>query len=311
MTERSAPLLVVLLALAVLAPPAVAHLNHLAADTQMSPDGVVYVESASAAGDAWLVLHDRNGTPVGHTRLDASDGTATDVPVTVTPRAWAGTAGGRTVLVDLYLDDGDGTFDAGSDARLSRTGLFDPATITVGRGKRAYVGVSDEQPQATSGTVEIRRVAIPAAGHLVLRDAPGGGPDTVVGHTALRAGEHRGVAVRLNRTFLRSSGDTVRLWASLAVDDGDGAFDRGDSRVRAGDDPVRTTFRIEKRPETPDTTRSGASTRSGAATSSSPESGPASPADPTVGTPGPVSPFTVGAVVCGLAVGVYFAVSRQ
>jgi len=258
--DRRLALFVVSLAcVAALAVPAAAHINHVTAAPQGSPDGVVYVGSVSVVDrgpDAWVALH-AGGEPVGHAPIDPAEVPLYDVPVELYPGAWANTSGSRTLRVELYLDDGDDRFEPAEDERVSRGGLFEPATLAVRRAEaRAYLGAATLGPQRTGGMIEVRKAVLPEPGHLVVRNASAGGGapgdrGAVVGHRALPAGTHEGVEVHLNRTFLASQSGSFFLRATLYVDDGDGGFDDGDRPIVVGNTTVGSTLRLRKVEGTP------------------------------------------------------------
>jgi PGF-CTERM protein len=239
-------------ALAAVPLPVSAHVNDVRADPQLSADGTVTVETAYVAGDAWLALYadddGSRGELIGTERLSGA-GFRTDYAATIDDDAWSDWSAGeaRRVHVALHNDKGSSGFDREEDNVLTFFGREAATTFTLERGPTAYVGTRAFSPQATDDpTVRVRSVTLPADGHLVVRNvtAPGTDNETAaepVGATALDAGSHANVTVRLNESYYERLGPRPRVAFTLYADDGDGRFGAGDDPVRAGEDSV-TTF---------------------------------------------------------------------
>jgi hypothetical protein len=225
--------------------PAIAHVNHVEADAQLSPDGTVVVESAYVAGDGYLtVQRDDDGDPgevLGHRPLSGGSGFQTELNVSVDESAWRNWTGATTVHLVLRTDDGDGEFDPSDDDVLQAFGRPTEAVVTLERGNRGAVSARSFSPLRTEGgAVPVRYAALPTSGHLVVENASDG---RAVGSVALDAGVHRDVAVPLDGIGDREENLPVR--AVLYRDDGDGTFTGDEEVVVAGDEPVATRFTVE------------------------------------------------------------------
>jgi hypothetical protein len=239
-------------ALATVPLPVSAHVNDIRTDPQVSADGTVTVETAYVAGDAWLAVYadddgDR-GEVIATKRLSGA-GFRTDLGVTIDSDAWSDWSEGdaRRVHVALHNDEGSSGFDREEDNVLTFFGREATDTFTLERGPAAYVGARAFSPQATDDpTVQVRSATLPTDGHLVVRNvtAPGTDNETAaepVGATALDAGSHENVTVRLDESYYEELGPRPRVAFTLYADDGDGQFGAGDDPIRAGEAGV-TTF---------------------------------------------------------------------
>lgn len=255
--------LVAAVVLSALAVPVLAHGNHATADSQVSADGTVVVESAFASTDAFLVAHRVTddgdlGEPVGHTDFPVAQGFAHDVAVPIDDAAWADWQT-QEVWVVLHRNDGDDAFDPDEDPALSFVGALAGDRLTLAKGPAAYVGASGRgERRVSDGVVTVPQARLGADGSdgsdgadgangtdgfLVVRARTDGDPGRVVGHTALSPGTHTDVEVALDESFLAAANESFGLYAELYRDDGDGSFDpAADALVRAGDEPVRTGF---------------------------------------------------------------------
>jgi len=225
--------------------PAVAHVNHVSADAQLSPDGTIVVESAYIADDGYLtVQRDDGGAPgeiVGYRALDGGVGFRTEVEVAVDEEAWRDWSGPTTIHLVLRTDDGDGEFNPEDDGIIQGFGQPAEDIVTLGKGDRAAVSARSFSPLRTeNGAVTLRYAALPATGHLVVENASDG---STVGSVALDAGVHRNVSVPLDGMGDREENLPVR--AVLYRDDGDGTFTGDEAPVTVGDDPVATGFTVE------------------------------------------------------------------
>lgn len=232
--------------------PVSAHSNDVNADSQLSTDGTVVVETVFILDEGWLVLHADDGgemgAAIGHTAVDNEEGLQTDVPVRMDRDAWNETDGSRVVHVALHSDDGDGQFDPNDDPVLSTFGHAATERITVERNDRAGVVLAQAFSPATveTNTVTIRNVTLPARGHIVIRNDTEAGPGSVVGSRSLATGAHTNVSVDIDQEFYHARSETFTLVAVAYRDDGDGTFDDADTPVRAGDDLVLTAFGVRK-----------------------------------------------------------------
>lgn len=225
--------------------PAVAHVNHVSADAQLSPDGTVVVESAYIADDGYLTIQrDDGGAPgeiIGHRPLDGGAGFRTELEVAVDEGAWSSWDGPTTVHLVLRTDDGDGEFNPEDDAIIQGFGQPAEDVVTLGKGDRAAVSTRGFSPARTeNGSVTVRYAALPTDGHLVVENASDGDP---MGSVALDAGVHRNVSVALEG--MGDGEESVPVRAVLYRDDGDGAFSGDEQPVTVGDEPVATSFAVE------------------------------------------------------------------
>lgn len=246
--------LAVVLALAgatLFAGPAGAHTNHVAADAQVVADGTVVVESVFAADDAWLAIRaDDGGEPgavLGARQVDGDAGFRTDVGVALAD-GWADGAP-STAWAVLHTTDGDGEFDPADDEPIESFGSLAGERFALEPGDRPGVVTAEQfSPQAArDGTVTVRRVSLPADGHLAIH-ADDDGPGSVVGNRSLSAGTHRNVSVAVAPSALAGE-DATALWAVVHTDDRDGALDDGDEPLRVGDGVVGTRFAATGGPE--------------------------------------------------------------
>lgn len=225
--------------------PAVAHVNHVSADAQLSPDGTVVVESAYIAEDGYLAIQrDDGGDPgeiIGYRSLDGGAGFRTEVEVTVDEGDWRDWSGPTTIHLVLRTDDGDGEFNPEDDGIIQGFGQPAEDVVTLEKGDRAAVSARSFSPlRAENGTVTVRYAALPTTGHLVVENTSSG--DTI-GSTALDAGVHRNVSVALDG--LGDAEENVPVRAVLYHDDGDGTFTGDEEPVTVGDESVATGFSIE------------------------------------------------------------------
>lgn len=281
MRFRVGTLLVAILATMLMALPVAAHANDVRADTQISPDGTVVVETAFIAGDGWLVLHmDDNGNPgsvIGYTRLSGEEGFQTDVTVPVDDSVWARQEGAIRLWVALHGEGGDEGFSPDEDTVIESFGRPVTDRFALKKGDRAFVTARQFAPQEVSKpVVTIRRAVLPREGYLVVHNASDG---QLVGVSALEAGSHANVSVALNESFFKSRSQG-RLNATLYVDDGNGKFDQADEPIRVDGDPVRTTFGFRN---TVYTDEPAAATEAGDATAAGSDTGGSASA--TTGSP--------------------------
>jgi len=245
--QRSGALpLVALLVLSLVAVvPASAHINDVSADAQVSPDGTVVAESAYVARDGWIaVFADANHTEVLGYRKLAADGFQRDVSVTIDAEHWAD-FDERTVHVALLGSDDDGEFEPGGDDQVLTTfGRQASEAVPLRKGPRALVTEEAFAPDWVNGsTLTLRRVTLPEAGHVVVRNASTG---DVLGSTALAAGRHEAVNVTLNESRAFDGDGDYRLRATVHGEDGDGTYRASDPDVTANGTVVSTRFRVRR-----------------------------------------------------------------
>ncbi|KAB7516422.1 hypothetical protein DM867_04725 [Halosegnis rubeus] len=238
MTRRLlAVTLVCVLVLASAPLPVAAHLNHVTAGTQQTPDGTVIVESSFASNDGYLtVQRDDGGEPgevVGVTSI-RSQRYRIDVGVTIDESAWAKWET-QPVHIVLRRDDGDGEFDPDEDPVVESFGSAATERLTVAKGPRAVVTASETLRPDAEGTVTVRRVTLPETGNLVVQNATTG---RTLGTTALDAGTHESVTLAVNAT--------ARADARVLLTD-DAA---GESPMLAGERPIETNVTIAAPPVT-------------------------------------------------------------
>ncbi|WP_255151835.1 DUF7282 domain-containing protein [Halorarius halobius] len=216
--------------------PASAHVNHVAADPQVSPDGRLVAETAFVAVDGYLVVHRDDdgavGEPIGHAPISQAGGLKTDVSVTVADGAWDDWTTDEAWLV-LHTSDGDGEFEPDDDEMLTTFGQPAGERITVARGDRALVTAAAFAPQrvnASGGAVTVRTATLPTDGAVLVRNGSDG---EVVGRANLSAGTHANVSVPIDESFLDGRD---RFTPTAVLVDGDG------EPLTAGDAAVATTF---------------------------------------------------------------------
>lgn len=298
-SARTVALLAVALALAT--PLAVAtvaaHGDHVAADSQVTDDGRVVVETVSALAPGFVVLRaddgGRPGAVLGSRRVARTPNLTflTSVSVAIDDAAWANWTGNRTMWAVLHDDvDGDGEFDRGTDLPNPSPAASTRFVVRRAESGAARVLAAGFTAQSVGdGSVLLRRVDLPTAGHVVVRPV---GETAVVGSRSLSAGAHRNVTVDLNESFLADRRGDFRVRVVAHRDDGDGAFGPGDPAVTAGDRIVGTYLTLSPGEatdgpliNTPSPTAPGSGTANDAATP--PRATTAgSTTDPTGGTTG-------------------------
>ena len=223
----AAAALACIVALAAAPLPVSAHINDVTADPQASTDGTVVVETAYVADDAWVALYadddGERGELLAADRLRGA-GFRTDLAVTIDEERWDdwGAGEARSVHVALHSDDGSGGFDREEDAVLTAFGREATDRFTLERGPTAYVGSAAFSPETVDdGSVQVRNVQLPADGYVVARNVtdPGDEDETAagpVGATALDAGSHGDVTVRLEDSFSEDLGSRARLALTLS-----------------------------------------------------------------------------------------------
>ena len=260
-SRRSA--VVAALALVLATPAAVAtvsaHGNHVAADSQMTSEGTIVVETVSALNPGFVVVRadegNRPGDPLGHVSVERTPDLTyrTSVAVPVDESAWAEWSGNKSVWVVLHDDtDGDGEFDFGTDTSAARRSSAASTRITVRKGdggEARVLGATFEGQPVTDGAITVRQVDLPAAGHVVVSPV---GSDGHVGSRSLSAGSHRNVTVPLNESFVAEQSRDVRVSVLAHRDDGDGEFDPADPVITAGDRTVGTYLTLASGSETDD-----------------------------------------------------------
>jgi hypothetical protein len=250
---RSVVLLIVLtlLILSLVGPSVAAHdVNHLAADAQVSAEGKLVLESAYATQDGFVVLYQnwngRSGEVVGVSEFSAARVDVTEVPATLTDRAWASVGKNTTITAVLYADsNGDDLFNPTADSPQVSFGRPTQVTFNVTRGEApVYVSTASIGAQQSTGAVTIREIALAQAGHVVISLSENGEPTQTLGHVSLDAGTHRSVQVDLNRSFLADQNNTFTVFATAYTDSGDSVLDGDDKPVRANGSLVTTRFSV-------------------------------------------------------------------
>jgi len=250
-TIHARPLLVALavplFVLAFAAVPTAGHaINSATLDPQVSADGTVVVETAFLETDGWVVLRGPSGAFVGHARVRQGSRVVTDVAVSVPADAWpAASEGALWIRPVTYAEDGDGEFDPDADRELVQFGgAPDPVPVARGEVPARVLAAGADPLDVGDGRLSVRRVALPADGHLVVRNATGGGDrdgdGRVLGSRALDRGTHRNVTVALADP---PDGETS-VSVVLHRDDGDGAFDGDEPPVEAGNRTVGTRVTV-------------------------------------------------------------------
>lgn len=238
--SRGLALLILALAVALVAVPlpVAAHLNHVSADAQVSPDGTLVAETAFVGADGYLVAHRSDGgdigEPIGHVPLSQAGGLKTDVSVGVSPEVWADWTTQEVWLV-LHTSDGDGEFEPEDDPVLETFGRPAGERITVAKADRALVTAEAFAPQrlnASNTAATVRNATLPSDGAVVVRNGTDG---QVLGRTTLAPGSHANVTVELNQSFLATH---ERFAATAVLVDGAG------EAITAGDERVATTFGV-------------------------------------------------------------------
>jgi len=238
--------------------PAAAHANNVEADAQISTDGTLVVEWEFSEVDGWLAVREDDGgepgEPVGARRVDSESAFQTDTTIRIDEGEWASTTGGRDLWVTLHREEGGDGFDPDDDPVVTFFENVAGSRLTVAPGERpARVSAEGFGSQAvTDDTVTVRRVELPEDGFVALhessadvpQDADGSHLGDVVGVTELEAGVHENVTVDLAASFV--AGGARDEVVQAVVYRGDGSLDAAATeRVRAGEAPVETAFRLE------------------------------------------------------------------
>jgi hypothetical protein len=285
--------------------------NYVSADPQVTPDGAVVVEGLFIEESGWVVVHERTadgyGEALGATRLPRRNAFYTDVPVSIGNRTWRNWTT-REVVAVLHGEDGDGEYTA-ADPPLGGFGAVVTDRFVVSKGNRALVTGEDDFPQRQDGPqVTVRRAALPADGHLVVRNRTADG--RVVGSRALAAGTYGNVSVAVNESFHADVEGSFAAHVSLYRDDGDGRFDGDEPAVRAGNGTVATRFGVEP-------ARTGGVVTTPASTTAPPERGEPTPTATATDGPGGVTDtggqpgFGVPTVLLAVVAGVLLALSAR
>jgi hypothetical protein len=230
--------------------PALAHINGVDVDTQVSADGTVEVESATALVEGYLVVHrDDGGSPgeaIGHVPIAKGDAFRQGIEIPVDEDVWAEWGDNRTVWIALHREAGGEGFDPATDPiHRGFTGLIQKR-IRLGKGDRpASIVAETPAPQQTNGTVVVRRVAMPADGAVVLRPTTANGTGSVAGTRSLRAGVHRNVTVEVRDETFATHGRVVEFVAQVYVG-GETPAVSGVEPVRVAGETVRTAFRVNR-----------------------------------------------------------------
>lgn len=244
---------VVTLLIASLAVPVAAHGNYLAADAQVSADGIVRIEAVTLITTGYVVLHADDageiGEVIGHVK-PAENVFHGNLSVPMNESYWATVTGHTTIWAVLHHDaDNDEEFDPAQDPPIGGSDDPDHAIqLTVGKGERpAYVLAEAEHSQKTNvSEVVIRRVHLPEDGYLVIQTDVNGSPGDIIGQTALAAGSQENVSVSLDEHAYHHQPEQFPLWAVIYVGDGSGEFDDGDVLVTADGSSVASRFVVER-----------------------------------------------------------------
>ncbi|WP_459194634.1 DUF7282 domain-containing protein [Halosimplex sp. J119] len=253
MTERISLRLGAVLAVAlVLATPLAvatvqAHGDHVAADSQVTGDGTVVVETVSALTPGFVVLRaddgGRPGDPIGHTYVGRTPDMTymSSVPVEIDESVWAEWSGNRTVWAVLHDDmDGNEEFDIGTDTSAAMRSRAARTEITVRKSDGAEARVLgmrfDPQPVG-DGNLTVRRVDLAESGHVSVSPV---GTNETIGTRSLPAGSHENVTVPIDRSYVAEQPTDFRVHVAAHRDDGDGAFGPEDPSITAGDRTVGT-----------------------------------------------------------------------
>lgn len=233
-----------------LATPAAAHTNDVEADTQVSADGSVRVESALLLDGGYAVVR-RNGSdgqpgePIGHVRLAPSE-FRQGFTVPIDDDAWADWGDNRTVWVVLHREGSGDGFDPDEDPIQENTfGTLAAERITLAKddGETSVIAERFEPQQTGENAVTVSRVALATDGHVAVRAVTDEGVGRVLGSTSLSAGATTNVSVQIDGSVFAERGRSVTLVAQAYA--GDGGFE--DARqVRAGGTSVRSEFEVER-----------------------------------------------------------------
>jgi hypothetical protein len=233
-----------------LATPAAAHTNDIEADTQVSADGAVRVESALLLDGGHAVVRrngsdGRPGEPIGHVRLGRSE-FRQGFTVPIDDDVWAEWGDSRTVWVVLHREAGGDGFDPDEDPIQENTfGRLAAERITLakGDGETSVVAERFEPQQTGENTVTVGRVALATDGHVAVRAATDEGVGRVLGSASLPAGVTTNVSVEIDGSVFAERGRSVTLVAQAYA--GDGGFENA-RQVRAGGVPVASEFEVER-----------------------------------------------------------------
>jgi len=211
--------------------PVAAHLNHVTAGAQQSPDGTLVVESVFTSSGRYLtVQRDDGGEPgavIGVTQV-RSQTYLTDVRVGIDDEAWDEWETQPVHLV-LRVDDGDREFDPDDDTPAQSFGAAATERLTVGDGPRAVVTAGETLTPDRRGTITVRRAVSDESGHLVVRERA---TDRTLGTTPIDAGAHESVSVTVNAT---ARTDARVLLATDAS---------GESPLLVGEDAIGTNVTV-------------------------------------------------------------------
>jgi LPXTG-motif cell wall-anchored protein len=184
-------------------------------------DGAITVAKVTAGQDGWIVAHlddgGKPGTVIGQTAVKAGDNTEVDIKlgqdVPVGGKLWP----------MLHIDAGTiGTYEfPGPDAPVIVGGNIVMKQITVtaagGGGQAAPADAVDVSDQPVKdGGITVASVTATIDGWIVAHLDDGGKPGTVIGQTAVKAGENKNVVIKLGQDVPVGG----KLWPMLHIDAG-------------------------------------------------------------------------------------------
>lgn len=172
--------------------------------------------------------------------------------VTADAAFWDGVQGNETLWVAVHADDGDGTFEPGTDTIAAFKGSNATARVPVRAVEqgRTYVLGGGRNQKTPTAEVYVPRVALAEDGFVVLR-SEGESESRIVGYTAVENGTHRRLQVPIDDSFFASLDDWTTLQVVVYGDDGDGEFTSRDTPVKVDGKRVAAEFTFEKVDGTP------------------------------------------------------------
>jgi len=186
-------------------------------------DGSITVANVTAGQDGWIVAHlDEGGKPgkvIGHTAVPKGENK--DVKIKLEEDV----AAGGHLWPMLHIDAGViGTYEfPGADAPVVVGGNVVMKQIAVTAAAAApaaapaaadAVDVSDQAVK--NGSITVTNVSASVDGWIVAHLDEGGKPGKVIGHTAVKAGANKNVAIKLDEAVPAGG----KLWPMLHIDAG-------------------------------------------------------------------------------------------
>lgn len=184
---------------------------------QTASQNTIRVSNIDVDQDSWLVVRQGNDLIADPIRI--TEGSQSDVVIQLDNSEVEDLdlQDGATITVQLYADDGDGSFDSG-DAPIMANGTAVSETIIINSPSFAI----DAETDVEDNTITFQNVSTSRSGWIVIynQDEEGNiNQDQIVGRTYVPAGVNEDVVVTFDETFTYDPGQTV--FSRIHIDDPD------------------------------------------------------------------------------------------